>query len=468
MMEILGYVYVVAAVLFLFGAAVFVHEWGHYVMARKRGLKVEAFAIGFGPKIFGWTKDGIEYSWRAIPAGGYVKLPQMVTSETLEGSHDKAEPIPPASPFSKILVAFAGPFMNVVFGFGLATVLYFVGLPVPINPAILGYVDPNSPEGKLGIREHDRVVEVNGKAVNSWQDVTFQVATAIGSTIPVVIEREGKRTGYQLNAKASETAGLKWLNLDPQDHPVVSEVKSDSPAEKAGLKVDDKFVSFDGVPVIGQRQLINLIRERANKAAEVVVMRKDQKITLAITPRLDPVEKVGRIGAGLTDSGTIDYQVQKPGPLPWDNMINVIEKTYFTLKALVFSRQTGVKASDLSGPVGILGMLAIQVKTDWRLALNFMVLLNINLAVLNLLPIPVLDGGHILMAIIERIRRKPISVKFVEYSTTAFAVLLISFMLYVTFFDIKRVPLFKSLLQRETQIEKADHPATQPASAPAK
>jgi regulator of sigma E protease len=123
------------------------------------------------------------------------------------------------------------------------------------------------------------------------------------------------------------------------------------------------------------------------------------------------------------------------------------------LGALIYSKQTGVKASDLSGPVGIFGMLAIQVKTDWRLALNFMVLLNINLAILNLLPIPVLDGGHIILALVERIRRKPISVKFIEWTTTAFAVLLISFMLYVTFFDLKRVPLFKSLLQRDTQIE---------------
>src|SRR4051794_17631542 len=110
------YVYVIAAVIFLFGAAVFVHEFGHFWVARKRGMKVEAFAIGFGPKIFSWVRDGIEYSFRWIPAGGFVKLPQMITSEALEGSN-KDEPIPPASPLSRILVAFAGPLMNVVFAF---------------------------------------------------------------------------------------------------------------------------------------------------------------------------------------------------------------------------------------------------------------------------------------------------------------------------------------------------------------
>src|SRR5688500_11154206 len=158
------WIYVVAAVILLFGAAVFVHEWGHYYMARKRGLKVEAFAIGFGPKIFGWKKDGIDFSWRWIPAGGFVRIPQMITSEALEGKHGSGEPLPPADPLSKILVAFAGPFMNIVFAFVLATLLYFVGLPVLIDPSVIGYVDPNSPEGKLGIREgEDRKSVVEGE-----------------------------------------------------------------------------------------------------------------------------------------------------------------------------------------------------------------------------------------------------------------------------------------------------------------
>src|SRR5436190_22958189 len=128
MSEILNAAYVVVAVVLLFGAAVFVHEFGHFWVARRRGLKVEGFAIGFGPKLFGWKRDGIEYAWRLIPAGGYVKLPQMVTSQQLEGASESAEKIPPASPFSKILVALAGPAMNVLFGIAIACVIYFVGL----------------------------------------------------------------------------------------------------------------------------------------------------------------------------------------------------------------------------------------------------------------------------------------------------------------------------------------------------
>ena len=187
MNHVLRDIYVVLAVVLAFGAAVFVHEFGHFWMARRRGLKVEAFAIGFGPKIFGWTKDGIDYSWRLIPAGGYVKLPQMVTSDALEGTRtDSDKQLPPPSPLSKILVAFAGPFMNVVFAFVIATVIYFVGLPVTINPSIIGFVDPKSPEAQMGIQESDRIVEVDGHKVTSWEDVQTDTILARTNVIPVV------------------------------------------------------------------------------------------------------------------------------------------------------------------------------------------------------------------------------------------------------------------------------------------
>jgi regulator of sigma E protease len=251
------------------------------------------------------------------------------------------------------------------------------------------------------------------------------------------------------------------LNLEPQDHPEVLEVKSGSAGEAGGLKARDVVLHFAGVPIYSREQLVDLIKKRPGQATEMRVQRGQEKLTLNVTPKADPSENIGRLGVVLTANSTVVYQVQRPGPTPWENVADVWDKTIKTLSALIHSRQTGVKASDLSGPVGILGMLAIWVKTDYRLALNFLVLLNVNLAVLNLLPLPVLDGGHILLSIIERIRRRPFSPKFHEYTTTAFAVLLISLMLYVTFFDLKRVPLFHSMFKRDAQIEQ-----TNPAPAP--
>jgi regulator of sigma E protease len=467
-MHVLNVLYVAAAVVLLFGAAIFFHEFGHFWMARRRGLKVEAFAIGFGPKILGWTRDGIDYSLRWIPAGGYVKLPQMMTSDALEGERaNPTEQLPPVSPFSKILVAFAGPFMNLAFAFVIATVIYFTGLPMAINPSIIGYVEPNSPEAKMGIQEGDRIVEVDGKKVNSWD--TIQTATVFARTniIPVVIEHEGVPKTYYLTAKVSDVIGLKVLNLDPRDHPVINEVKSGSPAQKAGLKKDDEIVSVAKVPVFGQQHFVELIRDRALQPTEIIVKRNGQRETFIVTPELNPANKKGLIGAVVSSSSAVKYQVQRPGPTPWAQIADVFEKTVGTFAALVHSKQTGVGAKDLSGPVGILGILAVYVNTDYRLALSFLVLLNVNLAMINLLPLPVLDGGHIAMSLIEWVRRRPLNVKFVEYATTVFAVLLISFMLYVTFFDIKRFSLIKSLFNREMQIEKPEKGADAPASSPA-
>ena len=465
-MHILTVIYVVAAVLVLFGAAIFVHEFGHFWVARKLGMKVEEFAIGFGPKIYSWKRNGIEYSLRWIPAGGFVKLPQMVTAEALEG--ESTEKVPPAPPSHKTLTAFAGPFMNVVFAFAMATIIYFVGLPVPVNPPIIGYVEPGSTEAKLGIQEGDVIKAVNGKQVNSWQDVTLDTAVARTSVMPVIIEHDGKEHTYQLQATTDNAIGLKLLNLNPRDHPEILQVLSRTPAEKAGLKPKDIIISFAGVPVASQEQLIGLIRKRGGQTTEMRVQRGAEKITLNITPAMEPGTNYGQIGVMLGAESTQVYIVQKPGPTPWENVGSILNQTFTVINALIHSHETGVGAKDLVGPVGILTVLAVEVKTDYRLALNFLVLLNINLAIINLLPIPVLDGGHILMAIVEKVRRRPMSVKFVEYVTTAFAIMLISFMLYVTVFgDIKRLSFFRAMFDSTAQIEQTAPPAA-PASAPAK
>ncbi|HEX7470869.1 MAG TPA: RIP metalloprotease RseP, partial [Verrucomicrobiae bacterium] len=452
-MTILNIIYVVAAVILAFGASIFFHELGHFWTARKLGMKVEEFAIGFGPKIYSWKRDGIEYSIRWIPAGGFVKLPQMITAESLEGH--AAEPVPPAPPLHKILVAFAGPFMNVVFAFAIATLIYFVGLPVPDSQPIIGKVDPASPEGRLGIREGDRVVMVDNKPIKSWMDVMEFTMLARTNLIPVVIEHAGVSNTYNLTATVNEVIGLKVLNLDPREHPVVGAVESGMPAAAAGLQSGDKILSVNGIPVPGQSEMIELISKSAGKPCEIIFDRKNERKSVTVTPQYDSANKRARIGI-VFSAGV--YEVQHP--TPWAQVKDVCAKMTSTFSALAHSKQTGVGAKDLSGPVGILAVLASQVNSDYRLALSFLVLLNINLAFINLLPIPVLDGGHILMAILEKIRRRPLSLKFIEYTTTGFAVLLLSFMLYITIFgDIKRFALYRAMFRSDMQIEQSAQPA---------
>ncbi len=432
-MQILNYIYVVAAVVFLFGAAVFVHEFGHFWMARKRGLKVEGFSIGFGPKIFGWRKDGIDYAWRWIPAGGFVALPQMVTAESIEGKSESAEPLPPITPLSKILVAFAGPFMNVVFAFAIATLIYFVGLPVPVNPPIIGYVDPASPEAKLGIEAGDVITRIGETPIKSWENVMEATILARTNILPVVIEHQGVAKTYHLETSISEAFGLKMLNLDPRDHPVIKGFTSESVAQAAGLKEEDEVISFAKIPVAGREQLVKLIQEHPDVPTEIVVKRGTQRLTIAITPRLNPDTKKGLIGAQIGGPDKMTYQLIHP--TPWTQVTEVFGKMVNTFSALAHSKQTGVGAKDLSGPVGIFVMLASQVNSDYRLALSFLVLLNINLAFLNLLPLPVLDGGHITLSLLEAVRRRPMSGKILDRIQSGFAALLITFMIYIAFFD---------------------------------
>lgn len=467
MENILTYAYVIAAVLLLFGAAIFVHEFGHYWVALKRGLKVEEFAIGFGPKLFAWKRGEVLWTIRAFPAGGFVKLPQMVTAEALEGS-GSGEPLAPISPLSKILVAFAGPLMNVVFAFLIATFIYFVGLPILVNPSVVGPVKPGTEAAKLGLEEGDRIIAVNGKKVDSWQEISQETILATTNVMLLTAVRGTATNSYPVTAKVIPNTKLKWLDIPSREIPTVGRVRPGKPAELAGIKAGDRFVEIDGVPVFSNERMIELISAAEGRPVHVLVNRGGEMKTFTVTPQLDSdakdgEKKVARIGVEF--SGGI-YRVQRPGPSPVAQVEYVLGMMKKTFSALYNSKKTGIGASDLSGPVGILGSLASQVMIDYRLALSFMVLLNINLAILNLLPIPVLDGGHIMMSIYEAIFRRPVSLKLQEYATGFFAILLIGFMLYVTVFgDLRRWGLMKSMLQRGSQVEVIETPASSPAPA---
>jgi regulator of sigma E protease len=380
----------------------------------------------------------------------------MVTSDAIEGkAAEPVEQLPPVSPWSKILVAFSGPMMNVVFGIVIAFFLWGVGIPVQVSPPIIGYVDPGSPEAKLGIQPGDEILSVDGKPISSWHDIQETTILARSTKLPVVIARAGKFTNtYELTTVVSDALGLKVLNLDPRDHPVIKNVRADSAAEAAGLKAGDEILVFAQVPLHGADQFIKLVQKCPGEAKDIVVKRDGQRVTLKVTPRLDAGAKVGRIGAEIGTGRPVYHIEHIP---PWVQIGTVLDRTVSTFSALAHSKQTGVGLKDLSGPPGILAMLAAYVNSDWRLALSFLVLLNINLAIINLFPLPVLDGGHIAMALIERLSGRPLPYRLVEYTTTAFAVLLIGFMLIVSWNDFKRFSLFRSMFNSQgVTIEKQD------------
>jgi regulator of sigma E protease len=427
-------------VVFFFGLTIFIHELGHFVIAQRRGMLIERFSIGFGPKIWGWTKNGVDYRISWFPFGGYVALPQMSTGESLEGkSAVRPEDLPPASPQSKVLVALAGPVMNLVLAVVLASILWVAGKPM--NAPVVGWVETGSPEELAGICPGDRIVAVNGKEVKTWTQLMEDVAFSLEPTVNVTVERKGERFNYLLEAKLNERLNVKMLEVYPREHPFAQKVFPNSPAERAGLRLGDQFVSVEGAPVYSSEQLRALVGKRAGEVTEVKVLRNGQPLTLAVTPELNPEQKAGRMGVQLGDR----LQVVRPGPTPVEQFREILVSMAGLVKAVFHSKETGIRASSISGPVGIFGIWWYGIVSGGLLqGINIAVLLNINLAIINLLPIPVLDGGHIIFSVIEGARRKPLNARLVHATTMTFAALLVAFMLYVTFFDVQRILLWQS------------------------
>jgi len=462
MVVLANVVYPALLVLFFFGLTIFIHELGHFLVAKRRGLKIERFSVGFGPKIWGYTKDGIDYRVSWFPFGGYVALPQMSPMEAIEGeTESKPEELPPVSPRSKFEVAVAGPLMNIGLALLLAAVLWYVGMPT--NLAVVGWVDSGSPEELAGVRPGDRIVEVNDQKVKTWSDFMEVVAFSREPTVRVVVERDGQQKDFLLETKMNEQFGVKMLeHLWPRGHPFAQRVMSDTPAERAGLQMGDQFVSIEGIPIYSSDQLRELIGKRAEQPTEITVRRRKDTLTLTVVPELNAEEKVGRIGVQLGDH----MEIVRPGPTPVDQFNDVLLSMWRMIKGLVHSKETGVTARSMSGPVGILAIWWYAIVSGGlRQGLHIAVLLNINLAVINLLPLPVLDGGHILFAALEAVRRKPLSARLVHAASMVFAFLLIGFMLYVTFFDIQRLTFGRARISAKPDTE-APAPAAEPATQP--
>lgn len=450
-------------VVFFFGFTIFVHELGHFLAARRGGMKIDRFSIGFGPRIFGWVRDGVEYRVSWIPFGGYVALPQMAPMEVIEGKTD-SDPnrLPPAPPTTKIVVAFAGPVMNLLLAFLLAVVIWIVGLPQPINPPVVGWVEPGSVEEQLGILPGDRIISVNDRPIKNWMDITRVVAISREADVRLVIERKGQRQEYLVPTQMNPMLGIKMIRLYPSGRPFARDVNPGSPAEQAGIRPGDKFLSVDGVPVGSAHELRELIGARTGQPTAIRVMRDGQILTLIATPAYNEQEKVGRIGVMLDDE--LEYEIIRPGPTPWQQFGDVFRLMGDTFYALFHSRETGVGARSLSGPVGIVGGWWHEIKNGGLMrGMWFAVLLNINLAILNLLPLPILDGGHILFALYERLFRRPLPSRLVHAVSTVMAVVLISLMLYITVFDFKRFFRFRFRTPPESSQTNQPVPIPEPA-----
>ena len=447
-MAILKFIFILLEVLLLFNLLIFVHELGHFLAARWRGLQVDRFAIWFGKPIWKRKIGGVEYALGSIPAGGYVALPQMASMEAIEGrSEHSGKPLPSISALDKIIVAFAGPLFSFLLALGFALVVNLIGRPVGEAEltTVVGYVEKDGPAEKAGIRAGDRILEVDGKPVTKFQgmgdSVMWRVVRSTDAQVRVKLERAGQVLEIPVTPTRDQTRfwerqSLRQIKVGAAMSCLVAEVAPNSPAEQAGLRRGDQITAVNGAPLHHVAEVGQYVEDHANERLTLSVLRNGARSEVSVIPRRPKTPEGDKPRLGVYWEASGRTCLAYPGAV--QQVVASVGTMIETFGAL-FTRHSEIRAQHLGGAVKIMSLYYRLFSSDqgWRLAIWFSVLMNVNLAILNLLPIPVLDGGHIVLAMIEGARRRPVSLRLVTSLTTAFTVVIIGFMLYLAVYDVQ-------------------------------
>ena len=456
-------------VVLLFGGSIFVHELGHFLAARRRGAHVERFSIGFGPPIWSWRgRDGVEYRLSWFPLGGYVLLPQLADLGPIEGeSKSDIAKLPPVSYSTKMLVFVAGAAFNIFFAFALACIVWFIGQPVAsgLSSTTIAEVLPTiksadgqevpSPASKAGLKSGDTIVAVDSDPVETFNDIVEHLALSSGwnksgeREAVLKIRRNGEVLDVPIRPVISGPEKTRMIGITTVAKLAIGRITPDSAAAKAGLQPDDQIVAIDQKPVLTLSQLVDALRAAPTKPLQLSVLRNGQPTEIQL-------ERVADANDGADIGIALKSGIIYAHPSPFAQIADCVVKTFRTLGALLNPR-SDIGIAHLSGPIGIISNFVDVSRAGLPFALWFTILVNVNLAVFNLLPIPVLDGGQMLFATIGRLRGRPLPVNFIMTAQSVFIVLLFSMVLYVSVFDVRRIV-------RDVKAERATSaPAKQPA-----
>ncbi|MDB4384730.1 RIP metalloprotease RseP [Opitutaceae bacterium] len=444
-------VWAIFLIVLFFGGSIFVHELGHFLAARRRGVLVSRFSIGFGPKMFGWEgKDGVEYRVSWLPLGGYVALPQLADMPAIEGKGEMdTRQLPPVSYSTRMLVFVAGATFNLIFAFLLATVIWLVGQPTTSDQATtrIGYVvndlenaageRVSSPAKEAGLRIGDTIREIDGSKVDDWQDLLQTLVTSAGRTEEgrrynvFTIERDGELQDITIYPQLAGDEEIRKVGIIAAYELIVHAAEPDSAGAQLGLQAGDRLLAMDDTRILNIQTYADHLAAYQNREIAVHILRGDENLVLTLPARPD-VEQPADLGLNLTTDSKLVY------PTPFKQFGDHVGMTFRTLGSLI-NPQSDIGISKLSGPVGIIRVFHMAAQADIRLVLWFTILVNINLAIFNLLPIPVLDGGHMLFATISRLRGRALPANFIMTTQSVFMMLLLTMILYVSFFDVRRL-----------------------------
>jgi regulator of sigma E protease len=431
---------ILAAVVGL-GVMVFVHEWGHFVAARICGVRVDVFSLGYGNRIFGWRRGPTDYRISVFPLGGYVKMAGDNPAEERSGSPDE---FLAKSRWQRLFIILAGPFMNFVLAFVLLWGLYKVGIPTPAytrQPVQVAGVIPKSPAETAGIKAGDKIVAIDGTKVANWDEALSVPSITPGHELSIDVERAGATIPVKEVVPQNLTDGFNILGC-PRQPVLVDSLTRDDPAAKSGLQPGDELVSINGAPLANRDILMATIKQSSGKPLSIRVRRDGKEFTVSMSPVYsDPGDGGGKrwiIGANFGPGEMVRaaYPFFKAAQESWDKNVTITKDILSVLVGL-FSGRVSIK--DLAGPVGIVTVSVQAAKLGFAEYIIFMAFLSVNLGILNLLPIPILDGGHVLMLTIEGSLRRDLSITVKERFVTVGLVFLLAVFGFVMYYDVVRL-----------------------------
>jgi len=429
------------------GVLVFVHELGHFLVAKRAGVGVLKFSLGFGPKLVGFRRGETEYLISAVPLGGYVK---MVGEDPADRSADPEKSFQNKSVGWRSLVILAGPGSNVILACLLFTGVFLV-LGQPVKAPVVGSVEAGSAAARAGLRPSDRVLAVGGAPVARWDEVLDRIEESEGRALPLQVERGGDRLELTVTPQRQRREVQAVA-------PKVGRVEPGSPADRAGVKAGDKVVAFDGAPVTLWEDLVRLVHKSPGRPGHLTVERAGQRVDLEVTPLAVPnpagTGQIGRIGVEV-DLAQEPLRVQRDewvlgarqrfDRIPPLRALGLgVEKTWDVgvQTAWILGRllRGEISPKTIGGPLYIAGEASRQAQQGGLLSVVLLTaILSVNLAILNLLPIPILDGGHLLFSCIEALRGRPVSLRKREIAQQVGLALLIALMVFAFYNDIFRI-----------------------------
>jgi regulator of sigma E protease len=432
------------AFLFVLGVLIFVHELGHFLAARLHGVRVLTFSLGFGPKILKVTRGDTEYCISAVPLGGYVKMAGENPEDPRSGQPDE---FLSKTKWQRFQILFAGPAMNILLAVVVtAFVLGIQGVRVPVyfdQPALIGSVVSGSPAEKAGLLRGDRIISVAGDTIATWKDLDIAIGIRRPNRdITVTVLRNAQPVALTVRPVADGKYQVSDIGVLPDANPVITRVIAGDRAEQAGLKAGDIILSVNGERMATRVQLIDVISHSGGKSIQLTVRRGEGEETVAATPEQRGAR--GWLGVELSEP-TKSFT---PGPfeavrLSVEHNIESSGIIFRTLAGL-FTGETSVR--QLQGPVGIAQLSGESAEEGFITLLSLMAMLSINLGILNLMPVPVLDGGHILIMALEGIARRDFSMQVKEKMLLAGFVVLMMLMVTVIYNDLTRISWIERLM----------------------